>query len=376
MSKQPSVPASSRPASGAFPLVHRVGFALVFLAALAALEFSNWGGAPPWSEKALILLAFGAMLWARSGIAGDLSTFLKGLQDASPQSRLTEAGDRDQVGAARGFNLLQSRRETQMKDLQSLAAKVAGEATRLNAAAEQTNESVNRSARQTDLQESSAEQIAAAITELSASIEEVALHARQAQDQSNKALESTVSSETAGGALGRAMEEISHATDQMNTAVRTIQELARQTNLLSLNAAIEAAKAGASGKGFAVVAEEIRKLAERSGGAAKEIAALIEKCNFTVAQGVDIVGAAMSGMSAIREKMGGLHERTEGITHATQEQARTSIEVANQVDANIASVRESASATADFANACADISRNAQQLREVTHQLREALQQG
>lgn len=375
MSKLSSSPSPARPVRGSFPLIYRLGLALVLLAALAGLEFSGWKGAPPWTEKALLVLALLAVFWTRSGVQGDLLPFLKALQEASSQSRLPEAGDREQVLATQGFNRLQESRESQLKELQSLAARVAGEATRLNAAAEQTNESVNRSARQTDLQESSAEQIAAAITELSASIEEVALHARQAQEQSNKALESTVASETAGGALGRAMEEISHATDQMNTAVRTIQELARQTNLLSLNAAIEAAKAGASGKGFAVVAEEIRKLAERSGGAAKEIAALIEQCNFTVAQGVDIVGAAMNGMSAIREKMGGLHERTEGITLATQEQARTSIEVANQVDANIASVRESASATADFANACADISRNAQQLRGVTQELRDALQQ-
>lgn len=373
----PSSSVSPLPAGGrSFPLVHRLGLALVFLAAWAVLDFSGWGGAPPWTGKALLVLAIGSVLWARAGIQGSLLPLLRGLQDASSRSRLPETGDRELSGAARGFNLLQEQRESQLKTLQALASRLAGEAIRLNAAAEQTNESVNRSARQTDLQESSAEQIAAAITELSASIEEVALHARQAEDQSNKALESTVASEVAGGALGRAMEEISRATDQMNTAVRTIQELARQTNLLSLNAAIEAAKAGASGKGFAVVAEEIRKLAERSGNAAKEIAALIEQCNFTVAQGVDIVGSAMSGMSAIREKMGGLHERTEGITHATQEQARTSVEVANQVEANIASVRESASATADFANACADISRNAHQLREVTQELQGALQQG
>src|SRR5690606_41420799 len=73
----------------------------------------------------------------------------------------------------------------------------------------------------------------------------------------------------------QAFEELAERSRQINVIVQTMAEIADQTNLLALNAAIEAARAGESGRGFAVVAEEVRKLAERALGAAKEVAGLI-----------------------------------------------------------------------------------------------------
>ena len=109
--------------------------------------------------------------------------------------------------------------------------------------------------------------------------------------------------------LTHAMNEINHASKKTSDIIKTIEMIAFQTNLLSLNAAIEAARAGDAGVGFAVVASEVKTLAARVADAAKEIAELIEGTAQHIGDGSSLVtktNEAFREVTAISEKVGGL----------------------------------------------------------------------
>ena len=167
------------------------------------------------------------------------------------------------------------------------------------------------------------------------------------------------------GEMQRAMEAIRSSTEDVAQIVRTIEEIAFQTNLLALNAAVEAARAGESGAGFAVVAEEVRNLAQRSAGAAKETAVKMDHARETTRAGSAITSRVAESFGAIRteaqkvdEIIGHVAAGSVRQNEALDEIERSVEEMDEVIKANAAGAEEESAAAVEL-NAQAEALRGA-----------------
>ncbi|MCC8180843.1 MAG: methyl-accepting chemotaxis protein, partial [Planctomycetes bacterium] len=154
--------------------------------------------------------------------------------------------------------------------------------------------------------------------------------------------------------MTKAMEEINHSSGEIGKILKTIEDISFQTNLLALNAAVEAARAGEAGKGFAVVADEVRNLAQRSAGSVRETESMINETASRVGRGMTIVGELDEKFKLIIDSMNKVGEMVGKIGDAAEEQTH-GIEQVNQA---MAQVDKNSDETAHEAQAMTKISDN------------------
>jgi len=198
-------------------------------------------------------------------------------------------------------------------------------------------------------QAASLEETAASIDEITSNIEQTSHKAQEMLSISGETKKSASEGKDLANQTVEAMEAINDTVNTINDSISVIDQIAFQTNILSLNAAVEAATAGEAGKGFSVVAQEVRNLASRSAEAAKEIKELVENATVKANVGKEISGKMIEGFSQLEKKITDTSELISDVTDAAKEQSIGMTQISDAVNQLDKFTQENA-AIADQAN--------------------------
>jgi methyl-accepting chemotaxis protein len=215
-------------------------------------------------------------------------------------------------------------------------------------------------------QASSLEETAASITEMTENIRSTKDKTLEMSKIADEAMQASNNGDKLANDTAKAMEDINNATTAITEAISVIDQIAFQTNILSLNAAVEAATAGEAGKGFAVVAGEVRSLAARSSEAANEIKELVEKAQSVSQSGKEITNNMREGFDVLNVKIKQTTELVSDVAEATSEQM-SSIEQINDTINDIDNMtQENAQIAAEVKNMTQEISKMTDNLAKAT----------
>lgn len=287
--------------------------------------------------------------------------------------RLDESGGDEIAAVAREFNKFCSRVQDLVRQMTDASTQLHGSVETMASVVQHTNQGIKHQQQETD-------QVATAVHEMSATVQEVARNASSAAESAHQANLQAQNGQqvvtgnmeairTLAGGVSQAAEVINQLqaeSEGVGTILDVIRGIADQTNLLALNAAIEAARAGEQGRGFAVVADEVRTLAQRTQESTAEIQELIgrlqDKAGSAVSvmeqgrrqaeQSVERAGQVGQALSEITQSIGLINDLNAQIASAAEEQAAVTEEI-NRNLANIASIAEHSTSSATQTEAAA-----------------------
>jgi methyl-accepting chemotaxis protein len=329
-----------------------------------------------WVARSIAVPLHGVVSFAQKSIAGNDFT-----------SKMPEAGTIEVKRTGQAFNHLMDKFRGIIIDTKNSSERITQAADALATSSEQVTAS---SAVQSD----AASAVAAAVEQASANVSETAASARTAAEVVNRAREDneralavmreTVNNMNSIASLiresGSSVEQLDESSQKIGGIVQVIKEIADQTNLLALNAAIEAARAGEQGRGFAVVADEVRKLAERTAKATDEIAGLITGIQAGITETVTGMHQANEQAGASLELVGRTESALLRIGEGSREVASNVLSISSALNAQDAAMHQIAESletiarmTEDNSTAAHTNSKTAVELDGLSHELRQAV---